>query len=358
MRVYHDHDITSYNTFGIAATAAVFLVIESLDDIPLAIKQYGNPTHIIGWWSNILITNSAIQWVTWHITYDTLKTHWKDGLSSAVYITAWAGMIWNDLVAYTLANNLWGIENLTSIPGSVWASPVQNIGAYGVELQDVFVDCLVFDLENHAFTTLAKDQCHFAYRHSVFKEHPMRYIVCEVTIACNRNGSPHVTYGIVANKLQEHIQQKQHITPTDVATVIENIRRSKLPNPKTLWNCGSFFQNPVVSIEKRNALLKDYPTMPFFIVDQDWNTVDSDWNNSETSSKWPMQVKIPAARLIEQSGLKWYKNTNVGTHTQQPLVIVNYGWATGQQIWDFSEKIIQVVNETFAIILTREVNTI
>ncbi len=348
MKLHPDFDLTSYNTFGIAAKAAIFLVIEGPEDVEPAIKLHGIPQYVLGGGSNLVITKD-IPWVVWHITYDSMiqedASIFPATISpteSHIFLTIWAWMKRHDLVMHTIRKSLRGIENLIAIPWSVWAAPVQNIGAYWVELQDVCASVQCYDTEKMKHVKFSCDDCHFAYRHSIFKEQPWRYIIYSVTLKLSLQSHPILTYKPVAEAFAD--KNPSDIEQAEIASFIETMRWSKLPNPIELWNSGSFFQNPILSRDRLNSLLLKYPTMPHYPQPPltNWEV-----NHNE---------KISAARLIDNSNLKWYREWQVGTYPLQPLVIVQYGWATGQDILNFSERIIQKVQESFGITLQREVN--
>lgn len=346
MKIYTDFDLTTYNTFGIAAKAAIFLVIEHPDDFSTALREYWKPMHILGGGSNLVLTQD-IDWVVRHITYDTISensiTLWNNNteiLWDTSYITVGGGMIRNEFVRYTIQQWLRWAENLIAIPGCVWAAPVQNIGAYWVELQDICYSVDVFDIETAEYKTLSKEDCHFAYRHSVFKELPWKYCIYAVTFALSKLAHPILTYTPVAQALENHETQ---ITQKRIADTIENIRRSKLPKPQDLWNSGSFFKNPIVSLKTLEGLLEKYPNIPHYPLTKAIQTEEQ-------------YTKLSAARLIDNSNLKWYREWAVGTYSSQPLVIVNHWWATWRDIISFSGSIIHIVYEKFGVTLEREVN--
>ncbi len=351
MKRYTDFDLTTYNTFGIAAKAAIFLVIEHPDDFSTALTEYWKPMHILGGGSNLVLTQD-ITWVVRHITYNTIsenniipwnnntETIWYTNLWDISYLTVGAGMIRDNFVHYTIQQWLRWAENLIAIPGCVWASPVQNIGAYWVELQDICYSVDVFDIETAEHKTLSKEDCHFAYRHSIFKELPWKYCIYAVTFALSKLPHPILTYTPIAQALENHETQ---ITQQCIANTIENIRRSKLPKPQDLWNSGSFFKNPIISLKTLEELLEKHPDIPHYPVTK----------AIQTEKQY---TKLSAARLIDNSNLKWYREWSVSTYSLQPLVIVNHWWATGSDIMVFSEKIIHIVYEKFGVTLEREVN--
>jgi UDP-N-acetylmuramate dehydrogenase len=332
MKLHTQFDLTHHNTFGISAIAEKFIVLEERADIHQAHIDHGRPTHIIGWGSNVLIQSSTLPLVrhVWRDTIEIINTTDTD-----VTICVWAGLSRDALVRYTIAHWRRGIENLIAIPWSVGAAPVQNIGAYGVELCDVFLSCEAYNRTSSTRESHDHAFCSFGYRESIYKKAPDRYCIGSITLRLSTTPQPRIHY----SALQDYLLQHSITEPTQnqIAESIETIRRSKLPRPSENGNTGSFFQNPVVTAITVTHLLEKNPAMPHFPV-------------THTT------FKIPAARLIEHAGLKWYRDGNVWTYPLQPLVIVQYGWATGETIFAFSEKIIHTVQEKFGVKLTREVN--
>lgn len=331
MKTFFDYSLKSHNTFGINSIAKTFVVIESIEDIKSAIESFGKPTHILGWWSNVVLP-SIVDWIVWHpqLLY---KTHTQQGETISLTIGAWENR--HKTVLYTVENGRWGIENLIAIPWNVWASPVQNIGAYWVELQDIFVQCTVYNIETATIEILTKEQCNFAYRHSIFKEKPWMYIVLDITVQLSTKRNPILSY----KPIVDHFTSGWITDPTqkEIATVIEEIRWSKLPKPEVLGNCWSFFQNPIVSKEKVDTLIAQYPQIPHYPT--------ADW-----------RYKLSAAWLIDTTGLKWYKQWNIGTYEKQPLVLVQYWNGTKDEIVAFSAYIIDQITEKIWVTLQREVN--
>lgn len=334
MRVSHNVDLKPLNTFGIAAKAVTCIILETIEDIEVALEKFGRPTHILWAGSNILITQD-IEWIIWHPKFHGIAINKKN---NSVELTSWAWEEMNNVVHFATEHWLWGIENLIAIPGCVGAAPVQNIGAYGVELKDVFISCTAYDIEERKIKTFGKDECDFGYRNSIFKQNIGKYLIIEVSLRLSENPNPIINYGDVQSALEKSGSTNTPPTSTQIAQTIEQIRWSKLPRPSEIGNAGSFFKNPLVEKTIFDNLLEKYATMPHFL--------------EEVSGLY----KIPAAWLIEQAGLKWYRENNVGTHPNQPLVIVQYGEATGQEILTFSEKIITKVYDTFSVMLEREVN--
>ncbi len=330
MKTFFDYSLKEHNTFGIDAYAEIYIVIESQEDVLIAINKYGLPNYIIWWWSNIILS-PHILWVIRHI--GILWIHEQ----STWDITIWAGENWHKAVLFTIEKWLWWIENLIAIPWNVWASPVQNIGAYGVELQDVFVACSAYDTIEKKYVTLTKSECLFGYRDSIFKQQPGRYIILDVTLQLSHIPKQVLTYKPILDQLAILYPNTSNYSQQQIASIIEETRWSKLPKPEVLWNCGSFFKNPLVPESIVENMLAIYPTMPHY-------------------PQWNWQEKLSAAWLIDTAWLKWYWTIHVGTYEKQPLVIINKWGATQQDVILFSQEIISIVLEKTWVQLEREVN--
>ena len=331
MQIYTHHSLQHYNTFGIDAYASIFVVLENKNDIESALIQYWKPKLILWWWSNIVLTKD-IEWVVWHPKFleRTITNEWDN-----IILTCGAGYNWHEIVLYTIENWWRGIENLIAIPGNIWSAPVQNIWAYWVQLEDCFISLEAYDLEEQSYIILDKQACNFWYRDSIFKQNPWKYLICNISLVLWKQWKPNLSYKQIAD-----IFSAQWITTPsqkEVAEAIEKIRRSKLPKPEDLWNCGSFFKNPIVSKSYLDNLLLMHPTIPHYPYD----------TNNE---------KLSAARLIDNAWLKWIRHGNIWTYIHQPLIIVNYWWWTWYDIVLFSDHLIQRVYDTFGITLHREVN--
>jgi UDP-N-acetylmuramate dehydrogenase len=246
--------------------------------------------------------------------------------------------VWHDFVLYSIDENLGGIENLSLIPGSVGASPMQNIGAYGVEIKDVFHELEAYHIETGEVHTFDNESCQFGYRESVFKRRlKNQYIILNVTFRLSKTPSINTSYGAINDEL--HAMGVVNPTIKDVSNAVIRIRQSKLPNPAEIGNAGSFFKNPVVANTHVDKLKERHPNMPVYPID-------------ENSSK------IPAGWLIEQDGWKGKRFDKYGVHAKQALVLVNYGGASGTDILNLSEQIIQSIEKNFGIKLEREVNIV
>lgn len=337
MQVLSNYSLRTLNTFGVEAKAAWFTEIRSeadLSDLFAATEWKDLHRLILGGGSNMLFTTD----------YPGLVIHMKiPGIRSEqsgddIFVTAGAGVVWNDLVNYCVDHGFAGIENLSLIPGSVGASPVQNIGAYGVELQDVFHSCRAFEIATSNFRVFTKDDCRFSYRDSVFKsELKGQYIITEVSFKLSVNFNPKLSYGAITEELQKRGITEPNIR--EVSSVISHIRVSKLPDPATIGNAGSFFKNPLIPLSQFEKLKEQFPDMVNFPAGQGF-------------------MKIAAGWLIESCGWKGKVVGNTGTWKNQALVLVNHGGSTGSEIYALSESIIESVNAKFGIILEREVNII
>ena len=251
-----------------------------------------------------------------------------------VFITAHAGDVWDDLVQFTVEKKLWGIENLSYIPGTVGAAPVQNIGAYGAELKDVFVSLSALDLETLDVVEMNRSACHFGYRDSIFKQKKDAYIIISITIKLSKKAHP-----VLAYKPLDGLVGKENLSLQDVRDTVVKTRKAKLPDYREYPNVGSFFKNPIVTVAQGEALRAMYQDIPLITH--------------------PEGFKIPAAWLIEHiASMKGVRVGDVGTWPNQPLVLVNYGQASIEEILNFSGEIVKKVQEKTGIILVREVNVI
>ncbi len=289
------------------------------------------PFHVLGGGSNVLLTGpisgtvilNRIQGIT------TLRED-----ADAVCLRVGAGEVWHDLVLYAISNNLGGIENLALIPGTVGAAPIQNIGAYGAEVKDVITEVEAWDMEDNTLETFRNADCNFGYRDSIFKhELKGKVVITSVTFRLSKHPTLHTEYGAIRDELQTMNAQP---SVQSIAQAVINIRQSKLPDPAQIGNAGSFFKNPTISQEAFRAIQQRFPTIPSYPAPDGL-------------------VKVPAGWLIEQSGWKGYREGDAGVHARQALVLVNYGSATGRDIWELSDKVLASVQSKFGIELEREV---
>lgn len=333
-----NQSLKSYNTFGIDALASEFADITSVDQLLQVIRNNNNklPLFVLSGGSNMLLTGNVDALVLHINTKGIEKVKENDDF---VWIEAQAGEIWHDFVLHTISMNLGGLENLSLIPGKVGSSPIQNIGAYGVEIKDTMYSLSALNLSTLSIETFTNGDCAFGYRDSIFKnELKDRYIITSVTFKLKK--FPHVlhtSYGAI----QQELDSMQVKSPTirDISNAVIAIRRSKLPDPKEIGNSGSFFKNPVIAKEEYLRLLEKNPEIPHYTV-------------SET------EVKVPAGWLIENAGLKGFRKGDAGVHSKQALVLVNYGNATGEELIKMANLVQSTVYEKFGIRITPEVNII
>ena len=326
--------LKEYNTFGVEVLANNFNKAENEDEILNFLSENKNVPLILGGGSNILFKNN--------INKPILKIEIKgieiiEENENTVYISVGAGENWNDFVKWTLVKNHGGIENLSLIPGNVGSAPIQNIGAYGVELKDVFQSCRAISIDNKILKTFNKEQCNFTYRSSIFKEKlKNKYIISRVTFKLSKIN--HVINSEY-KPLKDLLKIKGNLNPTiqDISKLVIKIRTNKLPDPKKIGNCGSFFKNPIISNSKFKNLNEYFSSVPNYKISEN-------------------EVKIPAAWLIEECGFKGKNEGKTGIHKKHALVIVNNGGATGKEIYDFSQKIKKSVLKKFNILLEEEVN--
>ncbi len=338
LKIEENKSLKPYNTFGVNVKANYFTSVESEKEILeiLLSKRFSSMNKLIlGGGSNILFTKN----------YDGLVIHniekgirLLEETEKYVIIESSAGEIWNDLVSYCVENKYYGIENLSLIPGTVGAAPIQNIGAYGVEIKDVFESLEGINLETGERKIYKKNECKFDYRDSIFKRGlKWKIIITKVILKLKKEKQFNLNYRSLNDYLGK--ANKEKLTIRRVRETVNKIRMSKLPDPHRFGNAGSFFKNPEVSEEKFLELKKDFEETVFFKLD----------NN---------KYKIPAAFLIEKCGFRGKRIGNVATYNQQALVIINMGSATGEQIKTFSQEIQKAVFDKFGIELTPEVNII
>ncbi|MDE1712557.1 UDP-N-acetylmuramate dehydrogenase (plasmid) [Chromobacterium amazonense] len=330
-----DVDLRPYNTFGLAARAAHFCRLDDLADLPalLAHPLYRQgPVLWLGGGSNLLLTRDYPGLVI-KVALTGIRLLREDG--GHVIVEAAAGENWHDFVLHTLEQGWYGLENLSLIPGTVGASPVQNIGAYGVEVKDHLHEVVCAQLDRDgAPLVLSNADCRFGYRDSVFKhEAAGRLLVIAVRFRLSRHASLRTGYGDIARQLADDGITAP--TPSDVSRAVIAIRQSKLPDPAVLGNAGSFFKNPVVSAAQAEQLLASHPQLPHYPA------ADG-------------RVKLAAGWLIDQCGLKGYRDGDAGVHAKQALVLVNYGEASGAQLHALARKVQEAVRERFGVALEPE----
>lgn len=328
-----------YNTFGIDVTAKYFILLPSKEAV-LEILQspvFQSEEHIIlGSGSNVLFTQDFNGLI---IKNEIKGISVVEENETEIVVEVGAGEVWHDLVLYAIKNNWGGIENLSLIPGTVGAAPMQNIGAYGVEIKEVIENISAIEIATGKEKIFTNETCQFGYRESIFKhELKNKFVISSVTLRLSKvNHNINISYGGLREST--YIKGKETVTIQDVSAAVIEIRRSKLPDPKQIGNAGSFFKNPVIETKTYNSLQTKYPTIPGFKV-----------NNDET--------KVPAAWLIEQCGWKGKTIGNVGVHKHQPLVMVNYGDGKGVEILSLAKQVQQSVQDKFGVKLQLEVNVV
>ncbi len=339
MQVYEHFSLKQYNTFGIDAYADKFIEITSNEDILQLINSDFFQTcnyFILGGGSNVLFTNDFNGSV---IKLSNKGIEVIDEDSNYVYIEAQAGEDWDEFVNYCTMNNWAGLENLSLIPGQVGASPIQNIGAYGTELKDVFHSLSAYDIFTKEKRSFSLNECDFGYRSSIFKNKwKKRFIISSVTFRLSKNiFNINKKYGSIESEISNRCIEKPTIK--DIREIICQIRAAKLPDINTTGSAGSFFKNPVVSLEKYNLLKQKHPELVAY---------------KESDN----QYKIAAGWLIDKAGWKGYKEGDAGVYPKQALVLVNYGNAGGIDILHLSKKIEKSIFKEFEIKLETEVNII
>ena len=336
-------NLRSYNTFGIEAIAQSFAEIKSIEDLRNILKHNKLPLFILGGGSNILFTKDYYPWL--FIKNDIQGIEIKEDGRVAkdegqVHIQVGGGVVWHELVMWCVSHGLGGIENLSLIPGTVGAAPIQNIGAYGVELKDVFVSLEAMDLKTMEVKTFTALDCAFGYRESFFKraENKGRYFIASVVLALERHSKVHTGYGDIQKTLLE-MRVLGEPSIAEVSEAVIRIRRSKLPDPEVIGNAGSFFKNPEIGIAQFEDLKKWNPNLPGYPVGEG-------------------MMKVPAGWLIEQCGWKGKRVGEVGCHERQALVLVNYGGGKGSDILSLAGEIIRSVEARLGIRLQAEVNIV
>ncbi|HVS93788.1 MAG TPA: UDP-N-acetylmuramate dehydrogenase [Mucilaginibacter sp.] len=337
LQIQENVSLKNFNTFGIDVSAKYFVEIaheEDLAELFLDPQWQNIKRLVLGGGSNMLLVKDFdgliirinIRGIEHRINHNE------------VFVEAGAGEVWNDLVNYCVNRGYAGIENLSLIPGSVGASPIQNIGAYGVELKDIFKSCRAFEIATGQFRTFSKEDCAFGYRESIFK-HGLKdkFIITSVKFQLSLVSKPNLEYGAIKQELTN--QNITHPTIADVSRIVSHIRVSKLPDPSTIGNAGSFFKNPVISAEQFEVLYSKFPDVVNYPAGDG-------------------KVKLAAGWLIEQCGWKGKVVGHTGTWKNQALVLVNHGDATGEEVYSLSSQIIDSVYTKFGVLLEREVNII
>lgn len=333
-RTYNNINLQNRNSFGVVEQADRLVEFETAADLKeLFLEERPTRWYVLGAGNNTLFTRR----------YDgtlitptcSARTVLKDD-GEHVDVRVEAAHDWDEFVAWSVENSLWGIENLSAIPSSVGAAPVQNIGAYGAEVKDMITSIDYFDTNKLEVVRLKCEECAFGYRESIFK-HELRgvAIILAVEFRLHRTPSPNLGYGDVIRE----VEARGGATLRNIREAICAIRTSKLPDPKVLGNAGSFFKNPIVGRAIAEQLLQLYPDMPHYPIPNDAD-----------------RVKLTAGWLIDKSGLKGYREGHVGVHDRQALVLVNHGGATGGEVLHFAEFVCSVVHNKFGVDISPEVN--
>ena len=326
-------NLKEYNTFGISVKAEMFAVFSSIEELKQILSFRNNKKLLVlGGGSNLLLTKDFDGLV---IKNEIKRFEVIEETASEVIVESGAGENWHEFVLNCIDKGFGGIENLSLIPGSVGASPMQNIGAYGVEIKDVFESLSAYHIASGEIHYFDKTKCEFGYRESIFKNKVKgEYIILTVTFRLTKNPTINSSYGAINEQLK--VMGIENPTIQELSAAVIAIRQSKLPDPKIIGNAGSFFKNPTVEIALLEQIQKNYPDIP---------------NYPAVNGK-----KLAAGWLIEKAGWKGRTFDNYGVHKLQALVLVNYGNCTGQEIFDLSSQIIQDVFDKFGVLLEREVN--
>lgn len=329
-------NLKSLNTFGLSAIAKSFASFTSISDLDhLLSKNRNQELMILGGGSNLLLTKDIECLV---LKNDLRGIEIISESEHHALLKTMGGENWHDVVLFAIDNKLGGIENMSLIPGSAGAAPMQNIGAYGAEIKDVFVELEAYEIHTGKIKIFDKEACQFGYRESVFKRDLKgKFIIVSMTLKLSKKPEVNTSYGAIENRLDEMNINNPSIK--DVSDAVIYIRQTKLPDPKKIGNSGSFFKNPVISKSQFESLKEKFPEVANYPVDEN-------------------HVKIAAGWLIDQAGWKGKTLGNYGVHKNQALVLVNYGGASGQDIYQLSEDIMTSVKETYGIELEREVNVI
>ncbi len=342
MHIRQNFSLKEYNTFGIDVSAKHFSNFGSIEELEEALQYRKEvsanspcPLLILGGGSNVLFTKD-FDGIVLKNELSGIELVNED--AENYYIKASAGEKWHNHVEYCISNNYSGLENLSLIPGNVGASPMQNIGAYGVEIKDVFFELEAYNIQDKIIQTFSLDDCQFGYRESVFKnKFKGQFVILNVTYKLKKNPVFNTSYGAINTELERMGVKDLNIR--NISNAVINIRTSKLPNPKEIGNAGSFFKNPKVSKFRWHVIWEQFPDVVAYKVDE-------------------MNYKLAAGWLIEQCGWKGFRKGDAGCHSKQSLVLVNYGNAKGEDIINLADEIIYSVENKFGVKLEKEVNIV
>jgi UDP-N-acetylmuramate dehydrogenase len=338
MNIQQNISLKQLNTFGMEAKAKEFVDVHSREELEVLCSNFNlidRKVLVLGGGSNMLLTKD-VEGMVIKISIKGIEVVQED--SDFVWVKAMAGEVWHEFVLWTIEKGYGGLENLSLIPGCVGASPMQNIGAYGVEIKNTFDSLEAITIDGGVFTTFNHTECKFGYRESIFKQEAKgKYIIASVTFKLSKNPTFNTTYGAIQQTLQKY--GIEHPSVKSISDAVIEIRSSKLPNPKVLGNAGSFFKNPEIPTAQFEALKKQYPEMVGYPTTLGYTKVAAGW-------------------MIEQCGWKGKVVGHAGSHKDQALVLVNYGGATGSEIWQLAMDIQASVNQKFGITISPEVNVI
>lgn len=338
MIVQQNVSLKPYNTFGIDENAAYLAIVDSIDDLDeifMSGRFRSQKKMILGGGSNILLTRGF----TGVVAKNEIRgLHTLNETDDEVLISVGAGENWHQFVLWCVERGYGGVENLSLIPGTVGAAPMQNIGAYGVELRDVFHSLEAYEMKSGKLVNFFKEDCKFGYRSSVFKgDLKDRYVITKVLFKLSKKPSFNIEYGNLKETLDA--MNVTELSLKSVSQAVINIRQSKLPDPIEIGNAGSFFKNPIIEKLHFEALEAQFPSIKSYPVDAE-------------------NVKVPAGWLIETAGWKGFRDGDIGVHDQQALVLVNHGNGRGRDLFKLSNEIMKSIQENFGIELEREVNVI
>ena len=333
--ILQNYCLKNYNTFGIAAKAKYFASFSSEAELTALLKNNickTEPLFILGGGSNILLTQD-FEGIVLANNIKGIDVISEDEESTSIAVGA--GEVWHDFVLWSIKQNLSGIENLALIPGLVGASPMQNIGAYGVEVKDVITRVNYIEIRSGNKKSFTNSECNFGYRNSIFKEELRgKVVITKVVYKLSKTPLKNIKYGAITEELK---RLKKEPSPGSIARAVINIRSSKLPDPKVLGNSGSFFKNPIIETSQFEEMKKEFPEMVGYTISE-------------------KKTKIAAGWLIDNAGLKGYRKADAGVHKKQALVLVNYGNATGTEIINLAKEVQQKVKEKYGISIEPEVN--
>jgi UDP-N-acetylmuramate dehydrogenase len=337
MNIIPNFSLKNHNTFGIQATAKEFVVIHSVEELKKVLYNFRNKKKfILGGGSNMLLTQD-IDGLVIHIDLKGKKIIKEN--DDFVWIECMAGENWHEFVLWTINQNFGGLENMSLIPGNVGTTPIQNIGAYGVEIKDSFDYCEAIEIASQEKRYFTNENCHFGYRESIFKqEMANQYVITSVVFKLTkRNHKINISYGDISSQLAKN--NIQNPTLKDISNAVIAIRQSKLPDPKEIGNCGSFFKNPIIPRNLFNRIKENFPDIKHYDVSEE-------------------EVKVPAGWLIEHAGFKGKRFGDAGVHEKQALVLVNFGNATGKEILELARQIQRTVFKNYGIAIETEVNIV